>query len=61
LDFFKIIFLNKKSCIENSNNTKKNQNQNNVEIKQNDIQYNNPNDINSHDIFMNNKFELKIQ
>ena len=61
MDFFKIIFLNKKSCIENSNNTKKNQNQNNVEIKQNDIQYNNPNDINSHDIFMNNKFELKIQ
>ena len=39
---------------------KKNQNQNNVEIKQNDIQYNNPNDINSHDIFMNNKFELEI-
>ena len=55
--FIKIIFLIVIRCIINSNMKK---NQNNVKIIQNNNQYNNPNDINSKDIIMNNKFDPKI-
>ena len=57
--FFKTIYLNIISCIENSNNKKKNKNQNNVEIKQNNNQDNNSIDFNSH-IILNKKYELGI-
>ena len=55
--FIKIIFLIIIRCIIKSNMKK---NQNDVKIIQNNNQYNNPNDINSKDIIMNNKFDPKI-
>ena len=57
--FFKTIYLNIISCIENSNNKKKNKNQKNLEIKQNINQDNNSIDFNSH-IILNKKYELGI-